>query len=85
MVPLFVGDYEMTGARGVASPPGRTLRAEYRHAVFNKVDGLRSERNFEAQLLRRRAAPQKDLCASPLARLGGNDNRAIILTLSDLL
>src|SRR5436190_24111292 len=75
MVPLFVGDYEMASARGVAWPPGRTFSAEYRHAVFNKVDGLRSERNFEAELLRRRAAPQKDLCASPLARLGGNVQR----------
>src|SRR6266568_4584242 len=72
MVPLFIGNDKATGACGVPLPPSRTFRAKYRHAVFNESGALRSERDFDAQLIRGRPTAEKDLCASPLPGLGSN-------------
>src|SRR5205814_2257658 len=72
MVPLFIRYHKLTSFRRITLPSGGARRAEDRHPVFNKSHPLQSERNFEAELIRRRPAAEKDLCASPLACFGGD-------------
>src|SRR6266550_6854847 len=72
MVSLLIGNYKLTGLCGVALATGRTLRAVYRHAVFNESYPLQSKRNFDAQLVRRRPAAEKNLRGTPVTRLRGN-------------
>src|SRR5437773_1254838 len=81
MVSLFIGDYKLTGLCRVALATGRTLRAKYRHTVFDESDALQGKRNFDAQLLRRRTATEKNLCGTPVACLGGDIQRRHLVAL----
>ncbi|PYJ38683.1 MAG: hypothetical protein DME81_04715, partial [Verrucomicrobia bacterium] len=49
--------------------------AVYRYAVLDQSHSLQRKGNFEAQLVRRRPAAEKNLCGTPVARLGGNIQR----------
>src|SRR5438046_6552343 len=62
MVSLLVSNHKLTGLRRVTFPTGRTVGAVYRYAVLDQSHPLQSERNFEAQLVRRRPPPRR-ICA----------------------
>src|SRR5205807_6806185 len=68
MVAIFVSDNVGAGMGGVTAAPGRTRRAKYGHTILDEFGILRSERDFDPELLGWWAAAEKDLGASPVLR-----------------
>src|SRR6266513_5271772 len=85
MVSLLVGNYEVASAGRVTLTPGRTLRAIYRHAVFDESNPLQSERNFDTQLVRRRPTAKKNLRGTPVTSLRGDVERRHLVPLGQLV
>ncbi|PYJ34311.1 MAG: hypothetical protein DME88_05710 [Verrucomicrobia bacterium] len=75
MISFLVGDHKFAPFRRITRSPSRALRAIHRHAVLKESDALQSERNFEAQAIRRWSAAKKNLCSTPVARFSGNIQR----------
>src|SRR6266542_755315 len=75
MVSLLVRNHKFAGLRRVTLPSSRTLRAIYRHAVLNESNPLQNERNFDAQLVRRRPTAEKNLRGTPVTSLRGDVQR----------
>src|SRR5213080_1127819 len=75
MESFLIGDHKFASFRRITWSASRTLRAIHRHAVLNERDPLQSERNFEAQLVRRRPPAEKNLCGAPVTGLCGNIQR----------
>src|SRR5437660_8047997 len=71
MVAIFVSDNVGAGMGGVTAAPGRTRRAKYGHTILDEFGILRSERDFDPELLGWWAAAEKDLGASPVLRFRG--------------
>src|ERR1700686_2629235 len=71
MIPLFVGYDVGTGSCSIAIPSGRTHGPEHRHTIFDDFSVLRSERDFDSELIGWRSAAEKDLGASPVLRFRG--------------
>src|SRR5882762_11174282 len=85
MVSLLVRNYEVASAGRVTLTPGRTLRAIYRHAVFDESNPLQTERNFDAQLVRRRPTAKKNLRGTPVTSLRGDVQRGHFIALGQLV
>src|SRR6266511_3661599 len=75
MISLLVRNHEFARFRRVTLPTSRTLRAIYWHAVLKESNPLQSERNFDAQLVRRRPTAKKDLRGTPVTSLRGDVER----------
>ncbi len=72
MVAFLVGDHKLAPLSRVTRPTGRASRVIYRFAVPDESDALHRQRNFDPQLIRRRAAAEKNLRGTPVAGLRGN-------------
>src|ERR1043166_3016323 len=85
MFSFLVRNDEIASACGITLTTGRTLRAIYGHAVFHESNPLQSERNFDAQLVRRRPTTEKNLRGTPVTSLRGDVQRRHFVALAKLV
>src|SRR4029077_9237498 len=67
MVAFLVGDHKLSPLSRVTRPTGGASRVIYRFVVPEESDALHRQRNFDPQLIRRRAAAEKDLRGTPVS------------------
>src|SRR5438128_2647729 len=72
MVSFLIGDHKFAPFRRITWSASRTLRAIHGHTILNEGHPLQSERNFEAQSIRRWPAAEKNLCRAPVTCFCGN-------------
>src|SRR5580704_14474237 len=85
MVSLLVCNHKFAGLRRVTLPSSRTLCAVYGYAVFDESNALQGERDFDAQLVRRRPATEENLRGTPVASLRGDVQRRHFIALGQLV
>src|SRR4029077_6604136 len=66
MVAFLVGDHKLASFSRVTRPTGGASRVIYRFAVPDESDALHCQGNLDPQLIRRRAASEKDLRRTPV-------------------